>query len=81
MHLAWTNLMHVTGNTVNDFLILGYQSTCMLLEENAINHDGSENYKMREVAGKARGNLLNGEPFDMPMSYDTSFTNSPPHMW
>jgi hypothetical protein len=27
-----------------------------------------------------RGNRLNGEPFELPMTHDEPFTNSPPHM-
>lgn len=81
IHMANTNLMHVTGNTVNDWLILGTDVSCLVFEDNAINYGGVENYKFRRVTGEASGNTLNGEPFDLPMTNDEPFTNSPPHMW
>lgn len=81
MHLAWTDRIQVTRNTVNDWLILAYKTTCLDFDDNVINYTGNESYKFKEVSGRARGNVLNGEPYYLPMSYDTTFTNSPPHLW
>ena len=52
----------------------------MRLEDNQVNNDG-ETYKFRDVQGLASGNMVNGEPIDLPMTEDEPFTNSPPHMW
>lgn len=81
IHMADTTLMHVTGNTINGWSILGTDVSCLLLEDNALNYDQIEPYKFRRITGSAKDNLLNGEPIDLPLSNDEPFTNSPPHMW
>ncbi len=81
IHMANTTRMHVTGNTINDWLILGTDVSCLLFDDNKINYQGGENYKFRRMLGTAQDNLLNDQSFDLPMSPDEPFTNSPPHMW
>lgn len=81
LHMANTRLLYVTGNTFHDWTILGTDVSCLTLDDNAVNYRDIEPYKFRNMLGTARGNLLNGEPFDLPMTHDEPFTNSPPHMW
>lgn len=81
IHMADTRLMKVSGNEINDWSFLGTDVSCLQFDDNAVNYDQIEPYKFRRIKGRASGNLLNGEPEDLPMSPDEEFTNSPPHMW
>ncbi|AWV88019.1 right-handed parallel beta-helix repeat-containing protein [Bradymonas sediminis] len=81
IHMANTRRMQVTGNTVKDWQILGTDVSCLKFDDNAVEYDGGEPYKFRNMYGEASGNTLNGEPVDLAFSPDSPFTNSPPHMW
>ena len=90
IHMAHNMRYFVSDNTINEGLILGYLLGCTRLENNRINRTGGENYKLRNVAGLASGNILNrGEgapPQDdvevhFPMADDAPYRNSSPVFW
>lgn len=90
IHMAHNLRTFISNNTINEGLILGYQLGCTRLEDNRINRAGGENYKLRNVAGLARGNLLNRTPgapaeddveVHFPMADDAPYRNSSPVFW
>lgn len=90
IHITQNARYFVSNNTVHDGLILGYQLACTRLEYNRINRTAGENYKLRNVAGLAQGNVLNrteGAPPDkdialeFPMADDAPYRNSSPVYW
>jgi len=80
LHMMHNQGYQVRGNEFDGAMILGYRIACLRLEDNDVTNEG-ETYKFKEVRGRARGNVKNGEPIDLAMSDDEPFTNSPPHMW
>ncbi len=90
IHMAHNMRTLLSNNTINEGLILGYMLGCTRLEDNRINRTSGEHYKLRNVAGVARGNILNrGEgapPEDdvevhFPMADDAPYRNSSPVFW
>ncbi|MBW2453778.1 MAG: right-handed parallel beta-helix repeat-containing protein [Deltaproteobacteria bacterium] len=81
LHMAGGSGYHVTGNTFEEWMILGTDIECLRLRDNAVTKETGETYKLRRVAGQASGNLVNGEPIVLPLADDAPFTNSPPHLW
>ena len=90
IHMAHNMRYFVSNNTLNNGLILGFDLACTRLENNRINRTKSENYKLRNVAGVASGNILNksegAKPEEdvelyFPMADDAPFRNSSPVFW
>lgn len=90
IHMAHNMRYFVSNNTVYEGLILGYLLGCTRLEHNRINRTARENYKLRNVAGTAEGNVLNrteGFPPEddvqvhFPMAIDAPYRNSSPVFW
>jgi parallel beta-helix repeat protein len=90
IHMAHNMRYFVSHNTIHQGLILGYLLGCTRLEDNHINRTEAENYKLRNVAGFARGNILNrsdGAPPEddvevhFPMADDAPYRNSSPVYW
>lgn len=90
IHMAHNMRTFLSNNTLNEGVLLGYLLGCTRLEHNRINRTQSENYKLRNVAGVANGNILNkGEgapPADdvemhFPMANDAPYRNSSPVFW
>lgn len=90
IHISQNLRYFVSNNTIHGGLILGSQLGCTQLEYNRINRTNAENYKLRNVAGFARGNILNrteGAPPDedielhFPMADDAPYRNSSPVYW
>lgn len=90
IHMAWNRRYFVADNTLYEGVILAYLLGCTRLENNRINRTASENYKLRNVAGTARGNVLNRTegfppeddvPMHFPMADDAPYRNSSPVFW
>lgn len=90
IHLSHNMRYFVSNNTIHEGLLLAYQLSCTRLEDNRIHRTSGEHYKLRNVAGLARGNILNqGEgapPEDdvevhFPMADDAPYRNSSPVYW
>ncbi len=90
IHMAHNMRTVIRDNTIDDGLILGFRLACTRLENNRINRTSSENYKLRDVAGVAEGNILNrteGFPAEediemhFPMADDAPYRNSSPVFW
>lgn len=90
IHMAHNMRTVIRDNTIHDGLILGFRLACTRLENNRINRTDSENYKLRDVAGTAEGNILNrteGAPAEddvemhFPMADDAPYRNSSPVFW
>jgi len=90
IHMAHNMRYFVSNNTVHNGLILGYDLACTRLESNRINRTKSENFKLRNVAGVAKGNILNKTegappaadiPMHFPMADDAPYRNSSPVFW
>lgn len=90
IHMAYNSRTVLSNNTLNEGMILGFNLGCTRLEDNRINRTQRENYKLRNVAGVASGNLLNkseGAPesddqeMHFPMANDAPYRNSSPVFW
>lgn len=90
IHMANNQRYFVSNNTIHEGLILGYRLGCTRLEDNRINRTAREHYKLRNVAGTARGNILNREAgapasadvvMHFPMADDAPYRNSSPVFW
>ncbi len=90
IHISQNMRYMVSNNTIHNGLLLAYKIACTQLEGNRINRTSAENYKLRNVAGFARGNILNrteGAPKDkdiaveFPMADDAPYRNSSPVYW
>ncbi len=90
IHMANNSRYFIANNTIHEGQMLGFRLTCTRLEDNRMNVVKGENYKLRNVAGKANGNLLNrteGAPTEgdipqhFPMSEDAPYRNSSPVFW
>ena len=90
IHMAHNMRYFVSNNTIHNGLILGFDLACTRLEDNRINRTKAENYKLRNVAGVASGNILNKSdgakpeediPMLFPMADDAPYRNSSPVFW
>lgn len=90
IHMAHNMRYFVANNTVHNGLILGFNLACTRLEGNRINRTKAESYKLRNVAGVARGNIVNKSQgatpeedveLHFPMADDAPYRNSSPVFW
>lgn len=90
IHMAHNMRYYVADNTIHNGLILAYNLGCMRLKNNRINRVAGENYKLRNVAGVASGNVLNrsegalpaeDRQMHFPMADDAPYRNSSPVFW
>ncbi len=90
LHMAHNLRYFVASNTLHEGMILGFNLGCTRLEDNRINRTAKENYKLRDVAGVAEGNILNRSPgaapaediqMHFPMADDAPYRNSSPVFW
>jgi hypothetical protein len=72
------SLVTVRGNTVNgaDAAYILYQMTGVELTDNTLVKNGlSYSYMIYQCSGTASGNVLNGTPYDIPMTPDAPYSN------
>lgn len=90
IHAAHNMRYVFADNVIHDGLILGFNLSCTRLNDNRIERTAGENYKLRNVAGVAEGNVLNrtegfppAEDVEMhfPMADDAPYRNSSPVFW
>lgn len=90
IHMAHNMRYFVSNNTVHNGLILGFNLACTRLEGNRVYRTKPENYKLRDVAGVASGNILNrsdgaipaeDRAVEFPMADDAPYRNSSPVYW